>query len=216
MGYIYKISNDVNDKVYIGKTETGVEQRFREHCRDSRKERCERRPLYAAMRKHGADRFAIEVIEECPSEMLAARESFWISHYGSYQYGYNATQGGDGTTRFPREEILSRLLECPYTIRVAREFGCDVSLVRSIARANNIPVRSEYRERASKERGRQVLQFSLDGTYLQTFDSFADALKWCYENGHCKVLSSSNKNHISECAREKRKSAYGFVWRTPV
>ena len=31
MSYIYKISNDINDKVYIGKTNTTIQQRFQEH-----------------------------------------------------------------------------------------------------------------------------------------------------------------------------------------
>lgn len=44
MGYIYKIVNDINDKVYIGKTVNSIEERFNEHCYDARKRRCEKRP----------------------------------------------------------------------------------------------------------------------------------------------------------------------------
>jgi predicted GIY-YIG superfamily endonuclease len=35
MAYIYKIVNDINNKVYIGKTEFSIEKRFSEHCKDS-------------------------------------------------------------------------------------------------------------------------------------------------------------------------------------
>lgn len=38
MGYIYQIVNDVNEKVYVGKTELTIEQRWKQHLRDSKKE----------------------------------------------------------------------------------------------------------------------------------------------------------------------------------
>ena len=53
MAYIYKITNDINNKIYIGKTEFSIEKRFHEHCRDAFKERNEKRPLYAATFKYG-------------------------------------------------------------------------------------------------------------------------------------------------------------------
>lgn len=46
MAYIYKIINDVNQKIYIGKTEFFIEKRFKEHCKDAFRERNEKRPLY--------------------------------------------------------------------------------------------------------------------------------------------------------------------------
>lgn len=45
-GYIYKITNDINDKVYIGKTLLNIEKRFLQHKNDSRRIRLEVRPLY--------------------------------------------------------------------------------------------------------------------------------------------------------------------------
>lgn len=38
MSYIYKITNMINGKSYIGKTNLSIEKRFKEHCRDSKKE----------------------------------------------------------------------------------------------------------------------------------------------------------------------------------
>ena len=64
MAYIYKIINDMNQKIYVGKTEFSIEKRFKEHCADVFKERNEKRPLYSAMRKYGIEHFHIELIEE--------------------------------------------------------------------------------------------------------------------------------------------------------
>ena len=45
MAYIYKIINDINNKVYIGKTAFDIEKRFKEHCQDRTKRELENRPL---------------------------------------------------------------------------------------------------------------------------------------------------------------------------
>ena len=53
MAYIYCITNDINNKVYVGKTEFPIQKRWEEHCSDAFRERNEKRPLYSAMRKDG-------------------------------------------------------------------------------------------------------------------------------------------------------------------
>ena len=95
---IYIITNDINDKVYVGKTMHSIEKRFKEHCKDSKKERNEKRPLYNAMNKYGIKHFKISLLEECDSENAEEREIYWIEYYNSYKNGYNATKGGDGKT----------------------------------------------------------------------------------------------------------------------
>lgn len=76
MSYIYVITNEINGKQYVGKTNDSVEKRFKEHINDSKKERCEKRPLYNAMNKYGAENFSISVLEECSAEESANREIY--------------------------------------------------------------------------------------------------------------------------------------------
>lgn len=57
MAYIYKITNTINGKMYIGKTEQTIEKRFQQHCSDSQRDGMSNRPLYKAMRKYGVDFF---------------------------------------------------------------------------------------------------------------------------------------------------------------
>lgn len=82
MAFIYKITNDINQKIYIGKTERSIEERFKEHCREYRKERCEKRPLYAAMKKYGTEHFQVELVEE--TDNPEEREQYWIKFYNCY------------------------------------------------------------------------------------------------------------------------------------
>lgn len=105
MSYIYIIRNTINQKVYIGKTNLSLEKRFNEHIKDSKKEKYEKRPLYNAMNKYGADKFSIHLIEETnnPEE----REIYWIREYDSYKNGYNATLGGDSRRRLDYDLIVS-------------------------------------------------------------------------------------------------------------
>ena len=93
---IYKITNVVNNKVYIGLTTTSLKKRWYAHIRDSKKSE---KHLYAAMRKYGLDNFKIEVIDDTAKDMqeLGKLERKYIKLYNSTDpnYGYNITYGGE-------------------------------------------------------------------------------------------------------------------------
>lgn len=76
MGYC--ITNLINEKKYVGKTTYSITKRFQEHCKDSKKERCERRPLYNAMNKYGIENFVVEELIECPNDELDSYEKMYI------------------------------------------------------------------------------------------------------------------------------------------
>ena len=95
MGYIYCITNLINSKKYIGKTTSTIDERWKEHCQDYKKERCEKRPLYDAFNKYGIENFKIECLEEIKdNNLLSNKEIYWINElqtYGSPYYCYNVT-----------------------------------------------------------------------------------------------------------------------------
>ena len=49
-GYIYKITNLINQKAYIGKTVGSIEERWKEHQKEATRQRAENRPLYKALK----------------------------------------------------------------------------------------------------------------------------------------------------------------------
>ena len=97
MGFIYKIVNNVNNKLYVGKTTQTIEKRFKEHIKNAKNK--VNRYLYDAMNKYGYENFHAELIEECDDTILSDREIFWIKELNTFWlngFGYNMTIGGDG------------------------------------------------------------------------------------------------------------------------
>ena len=95
MGYIYKITNTVNNKVYIGQTIRNPLVRKEEHFNNLHNGTHHNHHLQHSFNKYG-DVFEFEVIEECPNEKLNEREIALIEEFKSYYKGYNETKGGDG------------------------------------------------------------------------------------------------------------------------
>lgn len=211
MSYIYKITNDINDKIYIGKTNNSIEKRFKEHCQDAFRDRNEKRPLYSAMRKYGIEKFHIELIEE--TDKAEEREIYWIEFYNGYTKGYNATKGGDGKVLYDHQKIIDRLQEYPYPLEVSKEFNCCVDLVYQIAKNNNITVKNKGNLNFL-EKSKIISAYSKkDNILVQSFESTVAAAQWCYDNQKCTTLNSGVRSHIAEAANGKRKSAYGYVWK---
>lgn len=208
MSFIYKITNDINNKIYIGKTSFSIQKRFQEHCRDAFRDRNEKRPLYAAMRKYGVEHFSIQLIEECLDSIASDRESYWIGVYQTYSNGYNATLGGDGKFLYDRECIAKRLKEYSYSFDVANEFNCCVDIVREVANQYDIKLKSH-----GNHSSKNITAYTKDGDKVQSFNSTVEAAQWCFDNQKCKTLNSGVRSHIAECANGKRKSAYGYIWK---
>lgn len=96
-GVIYKITNKVNGKIYIGFTLIGLKARWRQHVYNARSNT--KSYLYSAMRKHGIEQFSVEIIESMVEESrIHEREIYWIAKLKSSiaKIGYNCTSGGDG------------------------------------------------------------------------------------------------------------------------
>jgi group I intron endonuclease len=95
--HIYKITNRINGKVYIGQTiQKNPKMRWYEHCAAARNN--VQQYLYQSMRKHGVDAFSWEVIDKTDSlEKLNQLETKWIEYYRSLVECYNHRDGGDNS-----------------------------------------------------------------------------------------------------------------------
>jgi group I intron endonuclease len=94
MGFIYKITNTITNKCYIGETTKPVEERWRQHIQLAKKGKgCP--ALTDAINAHGLENFTFEVILNCPDEERFYREIEMIKQYNSQvPNGYNILPGG--------------------------------------------------------------------------------------------------------------------------
>ena len=222
MPHIYKITNKVNSKIYIGKTShTTIEQRFKEHLNDAKKPNIINRPLYKAINKYGSGNFAIELIETVETDEEACkREEYWINHYRTYIgfsdcNGYNATLGGDGKQYIDKRLIKEALQHCSFKTveEIAKDIGCCKDLVYDVARQNNIKLKTTHDIMRDKLK-KQINQIDLlTGKILNTFESVQEACTYLKEKD-ATIHSELNamRSMISQCANGKKSKAFGFGW----
>lgn len=208
-GKIYKIWNDINDKLYIGKTLDSLENRFKEHKKDSKKPRTEKRPLYNAMNKYGIEHFYIELIEECELDQLSSRECYWIEYYNTYYYGYNATKGGDGKQLYDYDLIVELYNQGNMCAEICEILGCDSRVVTNALKIANVDSRTNRIRNDSKG----IIAYDLNHNLIARFDSQSDAARWLIEKGIAKTDSVKHVvGIIGRVANGQRKTAYKMLW----
>lgn len=130
---IYKITNKINGKSYIGQS-TNIEGRFERHKNEKRY------ILGEAFNKYGIDNFNFEIIEECPKKELNEKEIFYIDFYNTITpFGYNIQTGGYGGEFFSYYdkkdflEIVNKLknTKIPMT-EIAEEYSLSVRTIHYI------------------------------------------------------------------------------------
>lgn len=101
--YIYKITNTLNDKIYIGLTTKSIEKRFSQHCQKKNNSRL----ISKAIKKYGKENFIIEEIDGANSiSELNYKEQHYIHKFNSVKEGYNLASGG----RFSKHSDETKLL----------------------------------------------------------------------------------------------------------
>ena len=210
MAYIYQIINDINDKIYVGKTEFSIEKRFKEHCNDAFSERCEKRPLYSAMRKYGIEHFHIELIEE--TDKPEEREVYWIEQKRSFKNGYNATMGGDGKKYIDYDLVIATYKELQNITETAIKLNISKDQCSNILHYNNIPVKTGQ-EISAEKMSKSVSMYDLQNNFIQAFPSLAAAARWLIENEYSHCKETTIRYHIAEVCNGKRKTAAGFKWK---
>lgn len=107
---IYKITNNINGKCYVGFTED-IARRWKQHKRLLHQGK---KPLYQAFRKYGLQNFTFDVIYESDNrdETLLIKEPYYIKLYDSVKNGYNFLEGGtDPNTPERRQKSRDRMIQ---------------------------------------------------------------------------------------------------------
>lgn len=205
MGYIYKITNITNGKVYIGQTIKTVQKRFTQHKNNSNKEYFSQLVLYKAFNKYGIENFICEEIEKVDNSLLDEREKYWIEYYDSYFNGYNSTLGGRATQLYnwDIDDIIEKYYLLKSARAVAKEIGCDHSTIDRILNEHGVK-RFSAAEQQSKP-----IYLTKNGEEKK-FNTTTEAAEWLINNN--KVRSNNVR-----CVRQyltnnylKNKPYYGY------
>jgi len=94
-GIIYKVTNQENNKVYIGQTIQTLQERKNKHYYKARQKDDYNTHFINALRKYPEESFTWEIIDTANSQdELDNKEKEWINYYNSVEEGYNTKDGG--------------------------------------------------------------------------------------------------------------------------
>lgn len=202
MGYIYKITNLVNNKAYVGQTKQPIEIRWEAHVYAAFRENDDNRYyLHRAINKYGLDKFKFEIIEEVPNTKLDEREIYWIAHFHTYRYdeegnsGYNLTRGGKGNWKFEPETLLQAFFNNDEHLgNTCKDIGCSEPTLIKVLQENRL---------FGKGSMTAVYQISLtDGSIIRKFDSIVEAAD----------IVQLTPHDLSNALNNYQKTAGGYAW----
>ena len=183
--FIYKITNKVNKKIYIGQTINSIEKRFQRHINDALNYVVDTH-LARAIRKYGKDQFEIELIECVSNQIeLTTRERYWINFYNSTnsKIGYNETDAEykcGGNT---------------YKNKSNDEMNCIKEKIRNSKVGSKNP------------NSKQVKCLNINTGKELIFDSFEECKKFFNENTH-RFITTRVKHQTSSLYKEEWNISY--------
>lgn len=233
-GYIYKIYNTENNKIYIGQTRRTINIRWKQHLSEAKKDKNKNTLLYNAMNKYGFAKFNIQLIKEYSFntkneliQMLDKEEIRYISEYNSMKpNGYNMQRGGKSPTEslkcpVDKYSLKGEFLKSYESYSEACSDSAEELNYHHISECCNGKLYSSggyvWRHKGDPfdkynnvdKRCTPVDVYSKNGEFIKHFVSMADAVYELLGSTDHKKYSS----HITSCCKGNRKTAYGFVWR---
>lgn len=199
MGYvkipgIYSILNIVNNKIYIGYSNS-INSRLNDHLVDLRNNKHKNEYLQRSYNKYGVNNFKFEILEECSEEYLASQENYWCILLDSHNRdkGYNIEPTSPhGKTKVSLETRLkqSKSMMGKNKGRKRTKESIEHFISLMIGKPN-------------KNCWKAVIQFTKDNKKVKEWSSVTQAAK--------ELDLSQGK--ISECALGIRKSHKSFIWK---
>jgi len=230
-GYIYKIYNDVNDKIYIGQTIQTIEERLRKHTSDAFT-RDTGMAIHAAIRKYGKENFHISEIECIKHKskkelvsLLNKREIDNISLYNTISpNGYNISAGGvlNDTKKIPvirYDTTIEKYFNYESITAASVDTGLDISRIYACCSGKCLSSNGNIFRYASDgiseddinkyiQLHPKIKKFDYDGTLINIYLSATLAVEDVR-----KEFPKASTSGITACCKDKQKTAYGYVWR---
>ena len=140
---------------------------------------------------------------------VETRERYWIAFYDTFRNGYNDTLGGVGRPSIDEELVISTYERVLSKAKTAELLKLDERTVHDILGKHS----HEIRILKNIPNSKPVQQYTMDGEYVEWFESAGEAARKIIELGLSHANSNSTGNKIREVANGKMKSAYGYIWK---
>jgi group I intron endonuclease len=224
-GIVYIIRNNINCKVYIGQTVQSLQKRINNYKQELKTRNY---GIYAAMNKHGFEKFEFTIIEECFITELDSREQFWITKHESQnqKLGYNIQAGGNKNKTIPswKKKQLSDnhyskkpgfvgpnkgktfSEEWKQNMRKPKNLSpAQLKKNKKVARLANLGRKftKKHKQKLAKAHEKPILQYTIDNKFVKEWPSIESAYK---------SLKTSPAN-ISAVLHGRQKTAKGFIWK---
>jgi group I intron endonuclease len=220
--YIYKITNIINNKIYVGQS-INPKRRWYHHrwcARNPEKSTENNTILYNAMRKHGEENFKFEIIEETELININDREIYWIKELNTLSTnGYNMTAGGQGSNEMSIEarEKISKALKGRKCSKehIEKVKQAKIGLTLSDEHKQKIQATLQGRifsedhlEKIRIATSDTIIQYDTEDNELNRFIGYNEAVDWIRKNTKFK----GDKSTIRDSINGKYATAYGYKW----
>jgi len=216
-GYIYKTTNLVNGKIYIGKKKG----KFIDTYFGSG------RYLRNALEKYGVNSFKVEKIEDCETlEIQNVREKYWIEFYMKSNVSmYNISKGGDGGDTFyklsdvDRIERVSKLSKNSYFANLTKEQSIQLhTKAWETRRINgNDKMSEEQKIKLSKShKGQKVSEETIKKIVASRkgYRHSDEIKRKISESNKCKIISQGTRLKMSQAGKKRCGELNGFYGKT--
>lgn len=210
---VYMHTNRFNNKKYIGITCQKVSQRWRNG------NGYKKGAFANAIAKYGWDAFIHEILfTDLTEKQAKEKEIELIDKYktNNKKYGYNMTEGGDGTRGYKlSEETKRKVTHKGKNFKHSEETKRRMSAVRTGKKHKEISkikigiahkgmkLSDECKRKISETKSTPILMYDLHGNFIKEF-------KTCLEASNELGV---HKDSIRKCCRGKYKQSAGYVFK---
>lgn len=216
--YIYKATNIINGKSYIGQTRN-YHTRVWQHLRCYEKEDC---AFHKALKEYGKDNFTWEIIETCNNRNKSIElEKHYIEFYDTYHNGYNENRGGVGghnarpVVMLTKNGEFIRRYDSACDAKIDGFHDSDILLCcketskKQVCKGYMFMFEDEYLKNGARKyiepkppNTKTIIQCDMNGNFIAKYDSVNDAAK----------KTGAYRPTISMVLSKKYKSANGFIF----
>lgn len=205
---IYKVTNLISNKVYIGQT-TNFHQRKIDHFKASALNQCPL-SLHSEMALIGKENFSMVLIEECGRDELDEKERYWTDLYKADHDMYNIVSGNPSYSEYNSEIQSERFTEMnkanwkdpEYRLRTSKR-SSELQKKR-LQNPEYLAEKSEQLKKYTDKIKKKVAQYDMDGNLVKVYDGVRIAER---DTGVGSSLISAVAKH-----KKYRKSAGGYRW----